>query len=101
PLAGRTLVARRIETTAPVYFDATILAGAALLGATNVSMILGHWYLIMRRLSFEYLERFAQIFLGAVALRALLILITLGTMRTGDPQLAATFIPPLLSASQD
>ncbi len=97
PLAGRTLEVRDIRTTAPFLFDATVLAGAALIGVTNVGLILGHWYLIMRRLSLEYLERFAQMLLGAVALRAFLIIITLGTLRTADPHLAQTFLPALYS----
>lgn len=47
-----------------------VAAGAFLLGATNGSMILGHWYLIMRQLSFDYLKRFVWILLVAIAARA-------------------------------
>src|SRR2546426_3697721 len=60
PLADRTMSMRGIHTNAPWFFGASVLAGALLLGATNVGMILGHWYLLERRLSFEYLERFAK-----------------------------------------
>ena len=52
PLAGHTLAARGVETTAPGFFDAGVVSGTLLLGATTVGMILGHWYLLMRRLSF-------------------------------------------------
>ena len=97
PLSGQALATRGLTTTAPLFFDATLLAGAALLGATNVGMILGHWYLIMRRLSFEYLELFAKILLGAVGVRAVVLLATMIALKTFDPKLGATFISPLLS----
>jgi hypothetical protein len=97
PLAGRMMALRDVHTTAPGLFDAGVMAGALLLGATNVGMILGHWYLLMRRLSFEYLERFSLILLGAVALRIFTVVTTLTMLRTFDPNLADTFIPALWS----
>jgi hypothetical protein len=97
PLGARTLAAREIETTAPLYFDFSLLAGTILLGATTVGMILGHWYLIMRRLSFVHLERFAQLLLGAVGFRGLVLFCTLGSLKTADPKLASTFIGSLVS----
>lgn len=97
PLAERMMALRGIRTTAPGLFDAGAVAGALLLGATNVGMILGHWYLLMRRLSFDYLERFTQILLGAVALRFITVVATLSFLRTYDPKLADTFIPVLWS----
>jgi len=97
PLSGQTLASRGIQTTAPGFFDAGVVSGTLLLGATTVTMILGHWYLLMRRLSFEYLLRFSQIVLGAVALRILVVLGTLSALRQFDPQLAAVFIPSLWS----
>jgi len=97
PLAGQTLVARGVVTTAPVFFDASALSATLLLGATTVAMILGHWYLLMRRLSFEHLLRFAQIVLGAVVLRCLVVLATMFFLREFDANLASTFIPSLWS----
>lgn len=97
PLSARTLALRGMQTTAPIFFDATLLAGAILLGATTVGMILGHWYLITRRLSFEYLELFAKILLGAVGLRALVLLGMVATLKTFDPKLGVSFITPLWS----
>jgi hypothetical protein len=101
PLAGKTMAARGIRTEAPWFFDAGLLTGALLLGATNVGMILGHWYLLMRRLSFEYLERFAQILLAAVGLRIVAVVATLSMLHTYDPKLASTFIPALWSWQQN
>ena len=97
PLAEQTLAVRGISTTAPWFFDASVLSAALLLGATTVGMILGHWYLLMRRLSFEHLVRFAQIVLGAVALRCLVVLATLFFLENFDADLAGAFIPSLWS----
>jgi hypothetical protein len=63
-----------------------------LLGATNVAMILGHWHLVVRRLSFEHLERFSQILLAVLGLRIVLLLATLGLLDTIDEKLASSFI---------
>ena len=101
PMAGQTLAARGIVTTAPWFFDASVLSATLLLGATTVGMIFGHWYLLMRRLSFEHLLRFAQIVLGAVGLRCLVVLATLLFLGKYDANLANTFIPSLWSIHGD
>jgi hypothetical protein len=97
PLAGRTLAVRGWQVDRTLFFDANVLAGAVLLGATTVGMILGHWYLIMRRPSFEHLERFTQIIMGAVGLRAFIFVVTLILLRKLEPNFAGTFIPNLWS----
>lgn len=97
PLSRQILAARGIQTTAPGFFDAGVISATLLLGATNVGMILGHWYLLMRQLSFEHLFRFAQIVLGAVALRILVVFGTLTSLGSVDPALAGVFIPSLWS----
>ena len=84
-------------TTAPWFFDAGVLSGALLLGAINVGMILGHWYLLMRRLSFEHLLRFSQIVLGAVGLRILVVSFTILLLGNYDPNLGNTVISSLWS----
>jgi len=98
PLAGKAVAARHWQTEAVWIFDASVLAGTILLGAVHIGMILGHWYLLMRRLSFVYLERAAQLLLGAVVVRILLLLATLAWLEHFDPLLAANFLPPLWSA---
>jgi hypothetical protein len=97
PLAQHTLDVHRIETTTPALFEAGVLSSTLLLGATNVGMILGHWYLLMRRLSFEHLLRFAQIILGAIGLRLAVVVVTVVSLDKFDPALASTFIPSLWS----
>jgi hypothetical protein len=99
PLAEQMVALRGLQTTIPLYFDASALAGAALLGATTVGMILGHWYLVMRRLSFEHLELFAKILLGAAALRGFVVIVMLGTLKQADPKLAEVLVPPLATVS--
>jgi len=97
PLAEHILDSRGIVTTAPALFEAGVLSSTLLLGATNVGMILGHWYLLMRRLSFEHLLRFAQIVLGAIGLRIAVVFVTVSSLGKFDPNLASTFIPSLWS----
>jgi hypothetical protein len=97
PLAEHSLASRGIETTAPGFFDTGVISGTLLLGAVNVAMILGHWYLLMRRLSFEYLLRFAQIVLCTVGLRTAVVVGTLLFLGEFDANLAAVFIPSLWS----
>lgn len=97
PLAVKTLATRGLQTEAPMFFDAGVLSGALLLGATNCGMILGHWYLLMRRLSFEHLYRFSFILLGAVALRIGVVLAMLFVFPRYDPVLASAVISPLFS----
>ena len=95
PMTDQTLKLHNIHTDASYLFAASALAGALLLGTTNVAMILGHWYLLMRRLSFDHLERITLILLAVIGLRIVLLLATLGLMDSIDPQLAKSFIPDL------
>jgi hypothetical protein len=70
---GALLVAhgRLVEVSPPGQWAVGIgfLSGAILLGAVHVTMLLGHWYLVMQKLSFEHLRRHTWLFLGATALR--------------------------------
>jgi hypothetical protein len=97
PLAQHNLTSSGVVTTAPGLFDAGVISGTLLLGATNVAMILGHWYLLMRRLSFVYLLRFSQIVLVALGLRIVVVFGTLLMLGNFDADLARTFIPSLWS----
>lgn len=97
PLGEHSLAVRGIDTSAPGFFDASVISGTLLLGAVNVAMILGHWYLLMRRLSFVYLLRFAQIVLCAVGLRIVVLVGTLMLLGDYDADLAGVFIPSLWS----
>jgi hypothetical protein len=97
PLSGQILAARGIDTIAPWFFDAGVVSGTLLLGATTVAMILGHWYLLMRRLSYDHLLRCSQFALGAVALRILVVCGTIWLLGGSDPDWARVFLPSLWS----
>jgi hypothetical protein len=45
------------------------LSGAVLLGASHATMVLGHWYLVMRQLSFVHLRRYTLAFAIVIVLR--------------------------------
>ena len=47
-----------------------LLAGAAFMGAVTNGLLLGHWYLVDRRLPREHIHRYAMLLIGAVALEA-------------------------------
>jgi len=96
-LVERTLDASGLHTSASAFFILGGIASAFLLGAAHVGMILGHWYLLMRRLSFVYLERFSQILLRAIGLRLIIFLGTLLLLKRFDPLVASRLIDPLTS----
>ncbi|HTS18331.1 MAG TPA: hypothetical protein VMP11_12210 [Verrucomicrobiae bacterium] len=97
PLARNSLTLRGIDTIAPGFFDAGVITGTVLMGAVTVTMILGHWYLVMRRLSFEHLLRCSQILLLALGLRIAVVVGTLLMLGNFDADLARTFLPSLWS----
>jgi hypothetical protein len=101
PLAGKALAIRGWQVDRTLFFDASVVAGTLLLGAASVGMILGHWYLIMRRLSFEHLERFTQIVMGAAGFRAFIFVVTLSLLGNFEPRFARVFIPNLWSPQGD
>ena len=52
------------------------IGGLLLVGATHTAMVLGHWYLLMRQLSFTHLVRFSWLALAAVIVRGGLLVAT-------------------------
>ena len=52
------------------WLVATFLGSALVLGAGLTSMVLGHWYLVARGLSFTPLARLTGLFLAALTIRA-------------------------------
>ncbi|MBV9463617.1 MAG: hypothetical protein JO317_05255 [Verrucomicrobiae bacterium] len=71
----------------------TALAGAVVLGAVHGSMVLGHWYLIMRDLDFSHLRRAAKIFGAILAARALTVVALPIALRGVAPLLAYSVAP--------
>ena len=73
-LAGFFLVPHAIQNQftfkwPPVAAPVNMAAGAFLFGWASGAMILGHWYLIMRGLSFQHLQRATRQLLVAVGMR--------------------------------
>ena len=63
----------RQESGLRVYPLVFALAGFLLVGASQTAMVLGHWYLLMRGLSFDYLIRLSWLVLAAGVIRATVI----------------------------
>jgi len=55
------------------WLVASFLTSSLLLGAALTAMVLGHWYLVARKLSFGPLARVALFFSAALALRMLVV----------------------------
>lgn len=52
------------------WLAAAFLSAALLLGASLTAMVLGHWYLVLRKLSFSPLSRVTLLLIVALSLRA-------------------------------
>lgn len=53
------------------------LAGTALLGSVMLTMVFGHWYLVVPRLSIDPLKRLTKVLIGAIAVRTFTIVASL------------------------
>lgn len=67
-------------------FGVGALAAAALIGLAIVTMILGHWYLVRRRLPVGHLIRFSRLLAGAIGARAAMLFAGLLILGAGSPQ---------------
>ena len=57
------------------------LAATALLGCVMLSMVFGHWYLVIPRLSIDPLKRLTKVFIGTIAFRIVTIFGSLIVLR--------------------
>lgn len=99
PIMSRALATRAIEAGSPWMLSIGGILGALLLGAVHIAMVLGHWYLVMRQLSFEHLRRMNLILLGVLVARAIWFGATLWGLERTDPWLAAYVLSSLWSVS--
>jgi len=65
-----------------------LVSSSLLLGWSLVTMLLGHWYLVVPRLSFRYLESFCRVLLAVIVLRLLAVGASLAVAATVDPAIA-------------
>jgi len=56
-------------------------AATALLGSVMLTMVFGHWYLVIPRLSIEPLMKLTKVLMGAIGIRILTIVFTLITLQ--------------------
>ena len=73
-----------------------LVASAALLGWSLITMLLGHWYLVAPRLTFRHLTVFCRVLVGAVGARLALVAVTLA-LAARAPALADPHPWPLLT----
>ena len=57
------------------------LAATALLGSVMLTMVFGHWYLVIPRLSIDPLKRLTKVLMGAIAIRTATILASLAVLQ--------------------
>jgi hypothetical protein len=57
------------------------VAATALLGSVMLTMVFGHWYLVVPRLSIDPLRRLTKVLIGAIALRVVTILASLAVVQ--------------------
>jgi len=65
-----------------------LVSSSLLLGWSLVTMLLGHWYLVVPRLSFRYLEIFCRVLLAVVVLRLLAVGASLWVAAAVDPAIS-------------
>jgi hypothetical protein len=56
------------------------LAATALLGSVMLTMVFGHWYLVVPRLSIDPLKRLTKVLMGAIAIRIVTIVASLAVL---------------------
>lgn len=61
------------------------LAATALLGSVTLTMVFGHWYLVIPRLSIDPLARLTKVLIGAIAIRAVTMLASLFVLHLEQP----------------
>jgi hypothetical protein len=101
PVSRQIVLERGLDLRMPLYVDAGLLSAALLLGAAAVTTIVAHCYLITPRMQFAILERGIHLLLGAIALRLLVVVLTLTTFRHFDPVAAHNLAGALWSARGD
>jgi hypothetical protein len=76
------------------------VAATGLLGAVMLTMVFGHWYLVVPKLSIDPLRTLTQVYLGAIGLRALTLILTLGVLKFQDAAISWSGIATELMVRQ-
>ena len=89
-LAALVALARVVTPSFPVALT-QLLAGAAFMGAVTDGLLLGHWYLVDRRLPRDHIRRIAVLLLATVTLEIVGVVLS----GFGDVAVSAEFSPLL------
>jgi hypothetical protein len=66
-------------------------AATALLGSVLLTMVFGHWYLVIPRLSIEHLMKLTKVLMGAILLRMVTVVVTFALIQA-EPALSFTAV---------
>ena len=72
------------------------LAATGLLGSVMLTMVFGHWYLVIPKLSIEHLERLTNVLIGAIAIRIVTMLASLIVLQMEQPLPLAAIMRELM-----
>jgi hypothetical protein len=72
------------------------MAATALLGSVMLTMVFGHWYLVIPRLSIEPLMRLTKVLMAAIAARVVTIAATVAVLQFKQPIPLATVFRELI-----
>ena len=72
------------------------VAATALVGSVMLTMVFGHWYLVIPGLSINHLARLTKMLAGTIAFRIVTILLTLVALRTEQSFPLATILGELM-----
>jgi len=70
-------------------------AATALLGSVLLTMVFGHWYLVIPRLSIDHLMKLTKVLMGAILLRMVSVVVTFALIKM-EPSLSLWQVLPTL-----
>jgi len=76
------------------HFAATVLLGSVLL-----TMVFGHWYLVIPKLSIDHLMKLTKVLMGAIILRMISVVVTFALIKM-EPSLSLWNVLPALMVQQ-
>jgi hypothetical protein len=74
-------------------------AATALLGSVLLTMVFGHWYLVIPKLSIEHLMKLTKVLMGAIILRMITVVATFVLIRM-EPELSLSAVLRVLMVQQ-
>ena len=70
-------------------------AATALLGSVLLTMVFGHWYLVIPKLSIDHLMKLTKVLMGAILLRMVTVVVTFALIRM-EPALSLSAVLSVL-----